>query len=66
MDVGRMAVITDPTGAPVALWQARNHAVLSVLWVVEVVTWAVLKALRKAVGKAVGKTPPSPLHFWWS
>lgn len=25
MDVGRMAVITDPTGAPVALWQARAH-----------------------------------------
>ena len=25
MDVGRMAMITDPTGAPAALWQARNH-----------------------------------------
>jgi uncharacterized protein len=25
MDAGRMAVIMDPSGAPVALWQARNH-----------------------------------------
>jgi predicted enzyme related to lactoylglutathione lyase len=25
MDAGRMAFIMDPSGAPVALWQARNH-----------------------------------------
>ncbi len=25
MDAGRMAIITDPTGAPVGLWQARQH-----------------------------------------
>jgi uncharacterized protein len=25
MDAGRMAIITDPTGAPVGLWQAKQH-----------------------------------------
>ena len=25
-DFGRMCVLTDPSGAPVALWQARSHA----------------------------------------
>ncbi|MBV8952007.1 MAG: VOC family protein [Actinobacteria bacterium] len=25
MDVGRMAVVADPTGAVIALWQAKNH-----------------------------------------
>ena len=44
---------------PIAtLVRALILAVLSVLWVVEVVTWAVLSALHKA--------PPGPLHFWWS
>src|SRR5438309_2655853 len=25
MDVGRMSVLTDPTGAHIALWQAKKH-----------------------------------------
>jgi len=25
LDAGRMAVVTDPSGAPLALWQARGH-----------------------------------------
>jgi predicted enzyme related to lactoylglutathione lyase len=25
MDAGRMAVVADPTGAPIALWQAKNN-----------------------------------------
>jgi hypothetical protein len=25
MDAGRMAVVQDPTGATIALWQAKNH-----------------------------------------
>ncbi|HEY6534050.1 MAG TPA: VOC family protein, partial [Acidimicrobiales bacterium] len=26
LDIGRMCVLTDPSGAPVALWQSRTHA----------------------------------------
>ena len=39
MDVGRMAVIADPTGAPVCLWEARAHIGASLVNTPGAMTW---------------------------
>ncbi len=42
MDAGRMAFITDPTGAPVGLWQAKQHQGFGRFGEVGAVCWAEL------------------------
>lgn len=42
MDHGRMAIITDPTGAPVGLWQAKQHHGFGRFGEVGAVTWCEL------------------------
>jgi predicted enzyme related to lactoylglutathione lyase len=42
MDAGRMAIITDPTGAPVGLWQAKQHQGFGRYGEVGAVTWCEL------------------------
>lgn len=39
MDVGRMAVIADPTGAPLCLWEARAHIGASLVNTPGAMTW---------------------------
>lgn len=42
MDFGRMAFITDPTGAPVGLWQAKSHQGFGLYGEPGAVTWCEL------------------------
>jgi predicted enzyme related to lactoylglutathione lyase len=39
MDAGRMSVVADPTGAPIALWQAKNNIGASVVNEPGAFTW---------------------------
>jgi predicted enzyme related to lactoylglutathione lyase len=39
MDLGRMAVIADPTGAALCLWEARSHIGAYLVNVVGAMTW---------------------------
>jgi hypothetical protein len=50
-----LAVLVLPVVLPVALLVL---VVLCLLWVAELVVWAVMKAL--------GKSPPGPQQFWWT
>jgi predicted enzyme related to lactoylglutathione lyase len=59
MDAGRMSVVADPTGAPIALWQAKNNIGASVVNEPGAFTWNELQtpdpeAAAAFFGKLVG------------
>jgi predicted enzyme related to lactoylglutathione lyase len=52
MGQGRMAIVVDPTGAGIALWQAAGHSGAALEGVPGAVTWHDLNTLKpKAAGK---------------
>lgn len=62
MESGRMAVITDPTGAPVGLWQAKQHQGFGRFGEVGAVCWCELltsdpEAASAFFAKIVGVNP---------
>lgn len=52
MDVGRMAVLQDPSGATFALWQARNHIGADVVGEPGALCWAELATRDPAAATA--------------
>jgi predicted enzyme related to lactoylglutathione lyase len=52
MDVGRMAVIQDPTGAVFAAWQPKEHAGIGIAGVPGTMCWADLSTPDVAAAKA--------------
>lgn len=61
MDAGRMAVLTDPSGAVICLWQAKEHIGAEVVNEPGAFTWAELTttdqpAIAEFYGKLVGMT----------
>jgi predicted enzyme related to lactoylglutathione lyase len=50
-DLGRMAVITDPQGATFAIWQAKNHAGVSVRDEANTLCWNELHVRDREVAK---------------
>ncbi|MBI3957278.1 MAG: VOC family protein [Chloroflexi bacterium] len=54
-DSGRMAVIADPTGAPVMLWQARNHIGAGLINTVGAMSWNELQTRDTAAAAAFFK-----------
>jgi predicted enzyme related to lactoylglutathione lyase len=52
MDAGRMTIITDPTGAPVGLWQAKQHQGFGRYGEPGAVTWCELLTTDTAAAAA--------------
>jgi predicted enzyme related to lactoylglutathione lyase len=74
MDVGRMAVIQDPTGAVLALWEARKHIGTGIAGVPNTLCWADLNTPDRdrvepfytgLFGWTFGKEDADPAHAYW-
>ncbi len=68
LDVGRMAVIQDPTGATLALWQAKMHIGAGIVGEPGAVTWNELQTrdlagARKFYGGLFGWTATGDDHY---
>jgi predicted enzyme related to lactoylglutathione lyase len=74
MDVGRMAVMQDPTGATFCVWQAKSHFGTGIAGVDGTLCWADLstpdreragKFYSKLFGWEIGKEEEDPAHSYW-
>jgi predicted enzyme related to lactoylglutathione lyase len=52
LDVGRMAVVQDPTGAVVALWEPRRHAGAGIIGETNAMCWNELATTRTDLAEA--------------
>jgi len=73
MDVGRMAVVQDPTGAVVCLWEARGHIGAGVVNEHGSLTWndlatrdpeAAERFYSELLGWRFERIPESPIAYW--
>ncbi|MGD0696803.1 MAG: VOC family protein [Terriglobia bacterium] len=73
-DVGRMAVIQDPTGAVFCVWQAKSHSGFGIEAVDGTFCWADLNTpdreragefYSKLLGWELGKEDEDPAHAYW-
>jgi hypothetical protein len=74
MDAGRMAVVQDPTGAVLAIWEARQHAGTGIAGVPGTLVWADLVTPDRnrvepfyagLFGWTFGKEDEDPSHAYW-
>lgn len=74
MDAGRMAVLQDPTGAVLAIWQARSHQGTGITGVPGTLCWADLNTPDRdrvepfyagLFGWTFGKEDEEPAHAYW-
>ena len=74
MDFGRMAVLQDPAGTTLAVWQPKTHAGIGIAGVDGTLCWADLTVPNREsverfycdlVGWSIGKEDEAPEHAYW-